>query len=122
MRKKEAIPDLQAHYKEVLTRFEEASKAREQRHKADELTKELAWAHVATKQGVRRLLHCSMPLLMLNAWQEVTEKATEVHKLEQRIPKIQRSLDGADVRVLTTIAQSAQLWYVGKFQYGYCRG
>jgi structural maintenance of chromosomes protein 6 len=54
MRKKEAIPDLQAHYKEVLTRFEEASKAREQRHKADELKKELAWAHVATKQEVRR--------------------------------------------------------------------
>jgi hypothetical protein len=44
-----------------------------------------------------------MSLLMLNAWQEVTEKATEVHKLEQRIPKIQRSLDGADVRVLITI-------------------
>ncbi len=52
MRKKEAIPDLQAHYKEVLTRFEEASKAREQRHKADELKKELAWAHVASKQDV----------------------------------------------------------------------
>jgi hypothetical protein len=30
----------------------------------------------------------------------VTEKATELHKLQQRIPKIQRSLDGADVRVL----------------------
>ena len=44
-----------------------------------------------------------MSLLMLSAWQEVTEKATEVHKLEQRIPKIQRSLDGADVRVLITI-------------------
>jgi hypothetical protein len=56
MRKKEAIPDLQAHYKEVLTRFEEASKAREQRHKADELKKELAWAHVAAKQEVRRSL------------------------------------------------------------------
>lgn len=80
MRKKEAIPDLQAHYKEVLTRFEEASKAREQRHKADELKKELAWAHVASKQD------------------EVTEKATEVHKLQQRIPKIQRSLDGADAK------------------------
>jgi structural maintenance of chromosomes protein 6 len=53
MHKKEAIPDLQAHYKEVLTRFEEASKAREQRHKADELKKELAWAHVAAKQEVR---------------------------------------------------------------------
>ncbi|KAH9049872.1 P-loop containing nucleoside triphosphate hydrolase protein [Lactarius hengduanensis] len=80
MRKKEAIPDLQAHYKEVLTRFEEASKAREQRHKADELKKELAWAHVASKQD------------------EVTEKATEVHKLQQRIPKIQRSLDEADTK------------------------
>lgn len=56
MRKKEAIPDLQAHYKEVLTRFEEASKAREQRHKADELKRELAWAHVAGKQEVRRTL------------------------------------------------------------------
>ena len=56
MRKKEAIPDLQAHYKEVVTRFDEANKAREQRHKADELKKELAWAHVAGKQEVRRPL------------------------------------------------------------------
>ncbi|KAI9465450.1 P-loop containing nucleoside triphosphate hydrolase protein [Lactarius psammicola] len=80
MRKKEAIPDLQSHYKEVLTRFEEASKAREQRHKADELKKELAWAHVASKQD------------------EVTEKATGVHKLQQRIPKIQRSLDEVDAK------------------------
>ncbi|KAF8500946.1 P-loop containing nucleoside triphosphate hydrolase protein [Russula emetica] len=78
MHKKEAIPDLQAHYKEVHARFEEASKAREQRHKADELKKELAWAHVAAKQ------------------EEVTEKATGLHKVEQRIPKIQRSLDEAD--------------------------
>src|SRR5258708_38000112 len=35
--------------------------------------------------------------LMSNIWQEVTEKATELHKVEQRIPKIQRSLDEADV-------------------------
>ena len=34
---------------------------------------------------------------MLNSWQEVTQKATELHKVEQRIPKIQRSLDEADV-------------------------
>ena len=34
---------------------------------------------------------------MLNIWQEVTAKATELHKVEQRIPKIQRSLDEADV-------------------------
>lgn len=61
MRKKEAIPDLQAHYKEVLTRFEEASKAREQRHKADELKKELAWAHVASKQDVGDILSLRPP-------------------------------------------------------------
>lgn len=61
MRKKEAIPDLQAHYKEILTRFEEASKAREQRHKADELKKELAWAHVASKQDVGdTLCYCAL--------------------------------------------------------------
>jgi hypothetical protein len=35
--------------------------------------------------------------LMLNFWQEVTQKATELHKVEQRLPKIQRSLDEADV-------------------------
>jgi hypothetical protein len=34
---------------------------------------------------------------MSNIWQEVTEKATDLHKVEQRIPKIQRSLDEADV-------------------------
>lgn len=34
-------------------RFEEASKAREQRFKVDELKKELAWAHVAAKEVVR---------------------------------------------------------------------
>ena len=33
----------------------------------------------------------------------MTEKATDLHKLQQRIPKIQRSLDGADVRVLLLI-------------------
>ena len=39
-------------YTEAQVRFEEAEKAREQRHKADELKKELAWAHVATKEAV----------------------------------------------------------------------
>jgi hypothetical protein len=62
-----------------------------------------------------------MPLI-LNPWQEVTGKATEVHKLEQRIPKIQRSLDEADVRVLTTISIINPALYVGKIQRGYRRG
>jgi hypothetical protein len=65
MRKKEAIPDLQAHFKEVFTRLEEASKAREQRHKADELKRELAWAHVSAKQEVRRpLVHHTVSLML----------------------------------------------------------
>ena len=51
-RKAEAIPDLQAAFKEASTKFEEASKAREQRHKVDELKRELAWAHVAAKYAV----------------------------------------------------------------------
>ena len=51
-RKAEVIPDLQEAYEEAQARFEEAEKAREQRHKADELKKELAWAHVATKEAV----------------------------------------------------------------------
>lgn len=49
--KKQILPDLRATFKEATSRFQEASKAREQRFKADELKKELAWAHVAAKQG-----------------------------------------------------------------------
>ena len=51
-RKAEVIPDLEEAYHEAQARFEEAERAREQRHKADELKKELAWAHVATKEAV----------------------------------------------------------------------
>ena len=51
-RKQEVIPDLQEAYNEAYARFEEAEKAREQRHKADELKKELAWSHVAAKKEV----------------------------------------------------------------------
>lgn len=51
--KKQVLPDLRAVFKEASVRFEEASKAREQRFKVDELKKELAWAHVAAKEVVR---------------------------------------------------------------------
>jgi structural maintenance of chromosomes protein 6 len=64
-------------------RFEEASKARDQRHKADELKKELAWAHVAAKQ------------------EELTKKIQEVTKLKtSRMPKHQKEVDNAKVRLL----------------------
>ena len=61
-RKAEVIPDLQEAYEGAQARFEEDEKAREQRHKADELKKELAWAHVATKEAVSKAIfarsHC----------------------------------------------------------------
>jgi hypothetical protein len=50
--KREVIPDLKSAFKEATVRFEEALKAREQKKKADELKKELAWAHVAAKEDV----------------------------------------------------------------------
>ncbi|TFY75234.1 hypothetical protein EWM64_g8778 [Hericium alpestre] len=80
LRKKEALPDLQEHYKEVSARFQEASKAREQRHKADELKKELAWAHVATKE------------------EELRAKVAEHTKAASRLPRIQDSLDAAEAK------------------------
>ncbi|KAH9936685.1 P-loop containing nucleoside triphosphate hydrolase protein [Fomitopsis serialis] len=49
-RKSEGLPDLEESLEEAMSRFEEAQKAREQRHKADDLKKELAWAHVASKE------------------------------------------------------------------------
>lgn len=50
--KKEALPDLEERFTEATARFDEASKAREQKQRADDLKKELAWAHVATKEEV----------------------------------------------------------------------
>ncbi|PCH39760.1 nucleoside triphosphate hydrolase protein [Wolfiporia cocos MD-104 SS10] len=75
LRKREDIPDLQDRLDEATARFREAAAAREQRHKADELKKELAWAHVASKE------------------QELSKQLQEVAKLERRIPKIQADMD-----------------------------
>lgn len=52
LRKKEALPDLEQQFKEASARFQEASKARQQKYLADELKRELAWAHVAVKAEV----------------------------------------------------------------------
>ena len=50
--KAEVIPDLQEAFNDATARFKEADKAREQKHRADEFKKELAWAHVAAKEKV----------------------------------------------------------------------
>ncbi|GBE83226.1 Structural maintenance of chromosomes protein [Sparassis crispa] len=77
-RKSEVIPDLQDALEEATARFREANKAREQRHKADELKKELAWAHVQTKQD------------------ELQEKLEEAAKLSRRLPKIREQIAAAN--------------------------
>ncbi|KAG6896995.1 hypothetical protein C0992_004775 [Termitomyces sp. T32_za158] len=76
--KKEALPDLRHTFKEATVRFQEAAKAREQKQKADELKKELAWAHVRSKE------------------EEMEEKFKEVAKQEARLPRIQKSIEAAE--------------------------
>lgn len=77
--KKLALPDLKARFEEAKARFQEASKALEQKKKVDDLKKELAWAHVGTKQ------------------KEMEDKLTEVAKAESKLPKIQMELDKCNV-------------------------
>ena len=54
MHKSEAIPDLEEALEEALVRFEEAKRARDQKRKADDLKKELAWSYVASKETVSK--------------------------------------------------------------------
>ncbi|KAJ3552318.1 hypothetical protein NM688_g4209 [Phlebia brevispora] len=48
--KTEVLPDLVQAYKDAVSRYAEASKAREMVHRIEELRGELAWAHVAGKE------------------------------------------------------------------------
>ncbi|KAJ7244992.1 P-loop containing nucleoside triphosphate hydrolase protein [Mycena haematopus] len=79
--KKEAIPDLKAAFREASNRYAEASKAREQKAKVDELKKELAWSHVSEKK------------------KEMETKIEDAAKLARRLPKIQESLDKAEAEL-----------------------
>lgn len=61
-------------------RFQEASKARDQKHKAEALKKELAWAHVAAKE------------------EELTGRIQEVAKIRAgRMPKLEKEVADAQV-------------------------
>ncbi|RDB15207.1 Structural maintenance of chromosomes protein 6 [Hypsizygus marmoreus] len=79
--KKEALPDLRAVFRDATVRYEEAAKAREQKQKADELKKELAWAHVRGKE------------------EEMTAKIQEAAKAAKRLPRIQASVNEATAAV-----------------------
>ncbi|KAF9018540.1 P-loop containing nucleoside triphosphate hydrolase protein [Hymenopellis radicata] len=76
--KKEALPDLRVSYKEALSRYEEASKARDQKKKVDELKKELAWSFVHDKG---------------NQLQDAVDAAA---KQERRLPKVEEGLQAAE--------------------------
>ena len=77
--KREALPDLKARLCEATARYNEAEKAREQKKRADDLKKELAWSHVATKQ------------------EEMSTKMEETAKLARRLPKIEEGVKQAEV-------------------------
>lgn len=78
-RKSEGLPDLEEALEDAMSRFEEARKAREQRHKADDLKKELAWAHVASKEA------------------ELNTRMAEAARLAKRLPRIKKDMQEAQV-------------------------
>jgi structural maintenance of chromosomes protein 6 len=89
-KKREVIPDLRANLKEASDRFEEASKAREQRRKVDDLKKELAWAHVAAKGRER------------------DAKLKELEDAKSLIPKAELAKNKAQQRIDTTTRQISE--------------
>ncbi|KAI0755297.1 P-loop containing nucleoside triphosphate hydrolase protein [Daedaleopsis nitida] len=82
-RKAAVLPDLESAYIEVKERYEEAKRAREQRHKADELKKELAWAHVAAKE------------------EELESKLRDVAAIQHKIEKNETLVQQAEARRAT---------------------
>jgi len=95
--KKEALPDLRARLREVTARYEEAAKAREQKKKVDDLKKELAWAHVGGKQ------------------QQLDKKMQEAAKLARRLPKIEESIQLAQVHdaIIFTLCDNDREHFLG---------
>ncbi|PBK97840.1 P-loop containing nucleoside triphosphate hydrolase protein [Armillaria gallica] len=78
--KKAVLPDLRAACKEAMARFQEATKARDQKKKVDELKKELAWSFVHDKEA------------------EMTKAVEHAAKTGRRIPKIEEHLKEAKAR------------------------
>lgn len=65
--------------RETEARYAEASKAREQKKKADDLKKELAWSHVASKKN------------------EMEEAIQHAAKLTRRLAKIEENVQSSEV-------------------------
>ncbi|KAK2465406.1 hypothetical protein APHAL10511_002760 [Amanita phalloides] len=90
-RKREALPDLRTALREAVSRYEEASKAREQRKKVDELKKELAWAHVKSKEL------------------EMEEKLEISAKANRKLPRVEQQLADARIAFDAATDEVAQL-------------
>ncbi|CDO70857.1 hypothetical protein BN946_scf184801.g50 [Trametes cinnabarina] len=81
-RKAEVIPDLEDALEEARARWEEAEKAREQKNKSAELKRELAWAHVASKE------------------EELTKQLNEVAHIRHRVQKCEAQIADAEAERL----------------------
>ena len=77
--KAEVLPDLERKLTDATNRYKEASKAREQQLKLEEVRHELAWAHVRDK-GL-----------------ELKAKLQQISSQDKRLPKIQETIKKAQV-------------------------
>lgn len=83
--KRTALPDLKEKRDAAAARLAEASKALEQKKKADDLKKELAWAHVGAKEA------------------EMGEKMREVASAESRLAKTKTAETKAQVCIIVCL-------------------
>lgn len=95
--KKAIVPELKAKVRAAQTKYQEASKARDQKKKADEIKKEYAWALVKRKEDQ---LETQMKALV---------------KLESRLPRLEESFNKLEVRPLIfPCVLGAYLWDTGR--------
>jgi chromosome segregation ATPase len=106
-KKQEVLPDLEAAKNEAATKYEEAKVAREQRYKVDQLKRELAWAHVRSKELVR-CRFCPTTNAHGARIQELEGKMRDVAKIENKIPGGQRHRDEAQAQVNQASEEVAQ--------------
>lgn len=96
------LPDLKKAVADATARYKGAKRAIETKAKAGELKQELAWSHVQGKEDVRHSTTVCLDTYLKGecAFQEMKAKIEETAKTSRKIPKIQESLDGANVRLL----------------------
>ncbi|THH16753.1 hypothetical protein EUX98_g9252 [Antrodiella citrinella] len=97
LHKSEAIPDLEEALQEVTARFQEAVKAREQKHRADELKKELAWAYVVEKEDEMRVQSekCESQRKRIPKYEDSIHTAeTAIQAANDNVAKLEEELQG----------------------------